>query len=346
MTEAPNRQLDRAKGALLAGALGDALGMPTQSCTPEEISDAFGSISDFVTPVQGHPIAHGLIAGSVTDDTEQTLLLAKHIISSPGCFNEEGWASSLIAWEKSVKERGLYDLLGPSTKRALEALLAGTHPAETGLQGDTNGAAMRIAPVGIATPVNSVPALISEVETTCRITHNTPIAISSASAVAAVVSAGIDGANVGQAIEHALTASNSVGKRFGSGVDFVERLELAFSVARESYQHTILDNIRRAIGTSVASNESVPAAFALLKFTNGDAWNAGVLAANLGGDTDTIGAIAAGMCGAISGASHLPSGKLVKLKNINQSEIDEIASGLLRVRQMRAEAGERMENAV
>ena len=44
------------------------------------------------------------------------------------------------------------DLLGPSTKRALAALLAGTDIAETGRYGSTNGAAMRITPVGVATP--------------------------------------------------------------------------------------------------------------------------------------------------------------------------------------------------
>ena len=49
-----------------------------------------------------------------------------------------------------MAERGSLDLLGPSTKRAVAAVLAGTPPEEAGATGDTNGAAMRITPVGIA----------------------------------------------------------------------------------------------------------------------------------------------------------------------------------------------------
>ena len=57
------------------------------------------------------------------------------------------------------------------------------------------------------------------------------------------------------------------------------------------------------VGTGVASQESVPAAFAVLEVADGDPWQAAVISANLGGDTDTIGAIAAGMAGACIGFS-------------------------------------------
>ena len=52
-----------------------------------------------------------------------------------------------------MRARGSLSLLGPSTKRALAALLAGTPLDETGRTGTTNGAAMRITPVGVATPL-------------------------------------------------------------------------------------------------------------------------------------------------------------------------------------------------
>ena len=47
-------------------------------------------------------------------------------------------------------DRGSLDLLGPSTKAALEELRAGAEPGTTGRTGTTNGAAMRVTPVGIA----------------------------------------------------------------------------------------------------------------------------------------------------------------------------------------------------
>src|SRR5213079_1945644 len=54
------------------------------------------------------------------------------------------------------------------------------------------------------------------------------------------------------------------------------------------------------VGTSLATQESVPAAFAVLAAVPGDPWQACLLAASLGGDCDTI----AAMAGAIAGACH------------------------------------------
>ncbi len=54
------------------------------------------------------------------------------------------------------------------------------------------------------------------------------------------------------------------------------------------------------VGTSLATQESVPAAFAVLSAVPGDPWQACLLAASLGGDCDTI----AAMAGAVGGACH------------------------------------------
>ncbi len=59
-------------------------------------------------------------------------------------------AQRLIEWEAAMQAKGLQDLLGPSTKRAIEWTLAGHSLEEAGRYGTTNGAAMRITPVGIA----------------------------------------------------------------------------------------------------------------------------------------------------------------------------------------------------
>ena len=134
--------------------------MPTQSLSQAEIVRDFGSIVDFETPAKDHPIAGGLPAGAITDGTEQTLLLAEQIIASPDDFDDKKWAKRLINWEASVKERKLHDLLGPSTKRAMSALLAGQPVSDTGRHGHTNGAVMRISPVGIATPAEPLSRLV------------------------------------------------------------------------------------------------------------------------------------------------------------------------------------------
>ncbi|MFV0298612.1 MAG: ADP-ribosylglycohydrolase family protein, partial [Hyphomicrobiaceae bacterium] len=177
--------INRAEGALFGLAIGDALGMPSQTLPRDAIYAHYGRIKDFVAPFDGHPVSQGLMAGQVTDDTEQSLLLAHRLIAQSDGFDDTEWAADLINWEKGIRARGLHDLLGPSTKAALDALLAGASPAETGLNGTTNGAAMRIAPVGIATPPEP-ERVVARVVQTSRVTHNTGEAIAAASAVAMV----------------------------------------------------------------------------------------------------------------------------------------------------------------
>src|ERR1700744_3688543 len=136
------QERDRARGALYGLAIGDALGMPTQLLSREQIIDRWGPLLGGFEPAPpGHPIAAGLPAGSVTDDTEQAVLLGRLLLS--GRVDPREFADGLAAWGRDRTARGSLDLLGPSTRRAIDAVLAGTPPHEAGSSGDTNGAAMR-----------------------------------------------------------------------------------------------------------------------------------------------------------------------------------------------------------
>lgn len=57
-------RLDRAHGALLGLALGDALGMPTQSMSPGEIADDYGAITGLLDAGPRQRIAHGMPAAA------------------------------------------------------------------------------------------------------------------------------------------------------------------------------------------------------------------------------------------------------------------------------------------
>ncbi|MGA8464046.1 MAG: ADP-ribosylglycohydrolase family protein, partial [Trebonia sp.] len=164
---------DRARGALYGLAIGDALGMPTQLLSRQQITARWGPLlTGFEPAPPGHPIAAGLPPGAVTDDTEQAVLLARMLVKNRGVPGPDDWAAALIGWELDMAERGSLDLLGPSTKRALTAVLEGTPPQEAGRHGDTNGAAMRITPVGIA----FAAGLIDRVVEASLVTHNTSVA--------------------------------------------------------------------------------------------------------------------------------------------------------------------------
>lgn len=322
---------DRALGAFVGGALGDALGMPTQTLSPAEIEATYGAVTDFVAPVEDHPVSHGLAAGAVTDDTEQTLLLAETLLASGPVFDDLKWIEALIGWEDDVRARGSYDLLGPSTKRAIDAIRSGTPAGEAGRYGDTNGAAMRVVPVGILMPPEPLAALVDKVVETCRSTHNTSLAIAGASAVAAAVSCGLDGGDWRAATTLAQRAAAEARNRghWIAGADIAARLGWATSLAANRDREAARAQVIELIGTSVATQESVPAAFALLVITQGEAWQAALMAANLGGDTDTIGAIAAGMAGACSGFSTLPGRKVAALQGFDLTDANRLAEALV-----------------
>ncbi len=325
-------RVGRALAALQGLAIGDALGMPTQMMSREAIALHFGEITRFEAAAADHPLAAGMPAGSITDDTEQALLLARLIIDGGGHVDPAAFARELVRWEDGMRARGSLDLLGPSTKRAIEALLDGESPDQTGRFGTTNGAAMRVTPVGIARASTDLPALVELVVECSSLTHNTGIALAGAAAVAAAVSAGIDGAPLADAFDLAQEAAAlaatrghwvagaDVGRRIGWAIDLVNPFEVEGS----------LDDVYQLVGTSLATQESIPAAFALLALFPDDPWHAMTAAASLGGDSDTV----AAMVGAIGGAVHGPfaASAIQTVAEVNQLDLPSLVDGLLELR--------------
>jgi ADP-ribosylglycohydrolase len=309
--------LTRARGALYGLAIGDALGMPTQMLSRAEVVRRWGPLVPGFEPAPpGHPIAGGMPAGTVTDDTEQAVLLARLLVKGRGTIDPHELAAALTEWERVMAERGSLDLLGPSTRRAVAAILAGVPPEEAGAAGTTNGAAMRIAPVGIAVDPTSLSTLVDHVVAASSVTHNTGVALAGAAAVAAAVSAGVSGATIAEATALGIQAASSAARRghWVAGADVAARIEWATSlVASHAQAGCEVDGEAEAaeliytlVGTSLATQESVPAAFAVLAAVPADPWRACRMAASLGGDSDTIAAMTGAIAGACHGAGSFP----------------------------------------
>ncbi len=308
--------LTRARGALYGLAIGDALGMPTQMLSRSEIVRRWGPLlPGFEAAPPGHPIAAGMPAGSVTDDTGQAVLLARLLVKGHGTISPHELAAALAGWERDMAERGSLDLLGPSTKRAVDAILAGVPPEEAGAAGTTNGAAMRIAPVGIVVPLDpaapsqtSLSTLVDHTVMASGVTHNTGIALAGAAAVAAAVSAGASGATIAEATALGVEAAHIAAGRghWVAGADVAARIEWAAGLVAGHAEAEAAELIYTLVGTSLATQESVPAAFAVLAAVPEDPWQACRLAASLGGDCDTIAAMAGAIAGACHGAGSFP----------------------------------------
>ncbi|WP_413805180.1 ADP-ribosylglycohydrolase family protein [Streptomyces sp. OE57] len=334
-----NHQHDRALGALYGLAMGDALGMPTQIMSRRSIVARFGTVTDFEPGPEDNPVSAGMPAGSVTDDTDQAVIVGRLLTGSGGRIDPLRLAHELLEWERAMKAKGSFDLLGPSTKAALEAVSRGVPPEEAGKSGATNGAAMRITPVGVAFPDTPLEPFLDRVAEACQVTHDTSIGIASAAAVAAAVSRGIGGGNLEDAVGAAITAAAAGAERghWVAGADIAARIGWAVDLVRATPERQALDRVCDLVGTSVASQESVPAAFAVLALAEGEPWRACLLAANLGGDCDTIGAMAGAMAGAVSGASALPADALATLRSVNDLALEPLAKALLALRADTAE---------
>ncbi len=325
---------DRAVSALYGLAIGDALGMPTQLMSRQAIADEFGSITWFEPAAADHPLAAGMPAASITDDTEQALLVARLLVEGDGHLDAPTFARELVRWEDSMRARGSLDLLGPSTKRAVDAVVAGESVDDSGRYGTTNGAAMRVTPIGIAVSTSDLAALVDRVVESCLVSHNTGVAIAGASAVAAAVSAGIDGADRETAFDTAIAAATLGAARgyWVAAADIGARIRLAVELADPTDPERSLTRIYEVIGTSLASQESVPAAFGVLATFPDDPWTAVRAAASLGGDSDTVAAMAGAIGGAIHGSDAYPAGARDLVETVNNLDLHRVADQLLRLR--------------
>lgn len=83
------------------------------------------------------------------------------------------------------------------------------------------------------------------------------------------------------------------------------------------------------------STESVPCAIALVELAQTGPNRCAVLCANLGGDTDTIGAMATAICGALHGVNAIDPALKAELDAVNQLDFNRYATALAKYRQQR-----------
>ena len=316
--------------------------MPTQAMSPEQIRAVYGRITGLVDGDASQPYAPGMPAGSVTDDTEQALLVASLLVRGRGsssgrvALDAGEFAHALLAWEDSMIERGSLDLLGPSTKAALERVRAGEDPLSVGGAGTTNGAAMRVTPIGIAISTEDPLAFADAVWSSCQVTHATRQGFQSAALVAAAVSMGIDtprsaASDMTALLWKAVSYVDSLPERgaWTPDPDVVAATRRAMQLVANPASSS-LECLVEQVGTSVASAQAIPMAFALL--ARDPSPQALLDAANIGGDTDTIGAITGAILGAVLGFEVFVGRGLAQVESVSGLHLIEAATALLSLR--------------
>jgi ADP-ribosylglycohydrolase len=310
------------------------MGMPSEFFTRPQILERFGEIRDLMPGHPDNPISGTFRAGDVTDDTLTTLMVAEMLIENRGGVDQARFVAKLCDWAGQAGKAK--QVIGPSTRAALDRITQGVDMAEAGKAGTTNGAAMRVAPLGMIADMGDLPALVEQVRLLCLPTHNTGAAIAGACAVAAAVGCAVSGEESVRAVIDCAVRVARLGEREGYPVvspSVAERIpwaaELALAPGTEAER---LGRVYHLVGTGLPIADSVPAAFAMLAMSEGDPVRCAHLSANLGGDTDTIGAMATAVCGALRGPDAFPAEQIALTAKVNQIDFAATAESLMRIR--------------
>lgn len=326
-----NSMQNKILGGLYGQALGDAFAMPGQ-VHPDDTERAFGWLDTWQAAPDDHIVHAGLPAGRITDDSEQAFSIAQAVIAA-GAVTLEAAVDGIVSWYDRVDgDNSPY--VGPSTRRGVNALKAGQDPRATGLWGDTNGAPMRISPIGLLHP-GDIEGAVADTVTVCMPTHFTQPAVSGAAAVsAAIAQAMVDGAALDAVIAAGLQGA-ALGAAHGRpwmGCSVSFKIEQALAIAASGGDRRArLRRLFDEVGATLNVPETVGAAFGILAMARGDPKETAILAANLSGDADTIGAIACAIAGAYAGFNAIPAADIAVLEAdavFQEYEVRSIAAGL------------------
>ncbi|MGI8721955.1 MAG: ADP-ribosylglycohydrolase family protein [Geodermatophilaceae bacterium] len=324
---------DRVLGSLATACIGDALGAPAEQRSPREIVQLWGApLCAFEAPPGDSPYAEGRQAGQITDDTSQMLGLVDTYLADGGTLTAAGMARMLLRWS----ETEYYPrFAGPNTVRAIERLRAGADPERLGAEGrlctdgTSNGAAMRVAPVGLRYP-GDVPAAVADALTNCRPSHLTNIGVAGAAAVAAAVAVAVQPDSTVRDVVAAGRAGAVEGHRVGgeegrdvAGPSIARRIDLAVAAAYDGPD--FLDAVRSVtdvVGSGLGMAEAVPAAFGIFVAAGGDPYLSCVGGANAGDDSDTVACIAGSIAGAFRGFQAVPSHLYQQLLAANDLDLE------------------------
>lgn len=317
-------------GVLAGGALGDAMGMPTECWSQEKIRKIYPSGVDQLYPSDENDVfGRKLEAGSITDDTINTVMIAEMIVKNAGKICVEDYVSELVEWNNSSSVSAFVS--GPSTMKALASIAKGVPIEKTGMSGTTNGSSMKIAPIGIISDYRDMEQLVKNVYEICLPTHNTKIAIAGASTIAAVVSYVVRGgtsiSDIWDIAYQAIAVAQPYGYDFPSA-SLTLRMKQAQAVLSETKdEQVVLKRLYEEIGTGVETIETIPSTFAIIELANGDPYKAACLSASIGWDTDTIGAISTAICGGMH--PNFSEGVIEKIEQVNDLNFDKLAENLL-----------------
>jgi poly(ADP-ribose) glycohydrolase ARH3 len=286
--------LDNFLGSAMGTFVGDALGEPVEGWPHRAIYSRFGLLDKLVCG-----------EGRYTDDTQMMIGVLETLVENGG-FDPAVCARKFQ--ENFDPTRGY----GRRIFGVMERIRQGISWDQAGTDSFGNGGAMRIAPIGCFY-YHDLQAIKDNAILSARITHNHPEGLAGAAAQATAV---------GLALQHSLSSEPIEPDKFVDKITSqVIDIDRGFAGSVEGIKSLPKGSVLEVIGAiagryklSLRAIESVPAAIGAFVLTDSFR-DALVLAVNLGGDTDTIGAMAGAIAGAYYGYGQIPKVWLKPLEN-------------------------------
>lgn len=290
--------LDRACGAYLGLAIGDALGATVEFMTPREIQHRFAAEGGLHRRIVGGGWLK-LAAGQVTDDTTMSLALGDALLE--GARSGRPYDTRLVAEAFVRWLRGKPVDCGHTCRRGIQRYLrdgsldGGFQPGDAG-----NGALMRMLPVVLAT-LHDEAAFERVAIAQAHVTHHHPLSD------AAVL-------GIGQLVRLMLLGGDRAQLLRAIQGWVVQQPKFAFDPYRGHASAYVVDTVQTVLHC-VTRHEDFESVL--------------VAAVNCGGDADTTGAIAGMLMGAYCGARRLPAPWMRKLAPTITHAVTDQASALV-----------------
>jgi poly(ADP-ribose) glycohydrolase ARH3 len=274
---------DRFVGCLLGQAVGDALGAPFEGLPADFVFWDAGSVSDLLARPPDGPLHY-------TDDTQMMIGVAEALLAD-GEVRPDTLAQRFAA--NYDPERGY----GPGARQILEAVARGDdwdRLAETVFPGGSfgNGAAMRVAPVGLVF-AHDLGRAAEQAVASARPTHRHPLGVEGARLLALAVALAVQGPPLNRGAFYRELARDCREE------EFLWQLRAARQM-RDGHSLGFLGNslpAHRSVVTAIACFTTCPKSFERCVEK----------AIALGDDTDTLAAMAGALCGAHLGAAGVPA---------------------------------------
>lgn len=284
--------LDRALGAFLGLAVGDALGATVEFLTAREIIEKYQLHRDMI----GGGWLH-LRPGNVTDDTEMALALGSAVIASGG-WDIRAIADKFVTWMR----RGPVDI-GNTCRRGLtHYICTGDLCAPFGERNCGNGAAMRHLPA-VLMSLHDENVLIERSIEQAHLTHNHPVSDAAVATLARMT------------------------RRLLLAGEHAPCNQIAAELVAQHPQFRFQPWPGKTSGYVVDTAQTVFHAF----FNTCTFEDCLVRVVNCGGDADTTGALAGQLAGALYGAKNIPARWLDKLNPAVQAAIRDQVPKLLKL---------------